>query len=120
VKILFMTPQCYPGPGGIPAYMRRVREVLNEYTFSRGATIHCLLQTRSLHKTRQLWLGGALARLYSISEWRMLASRLFSVEDIKVFGSKAELVPLPRGRVKNGILTVFPDSLSRLITNRLS
>jgi phosphatidyl-myo-inositol dimannoside synthase len=42
VNILFMTPQCYPGPGGIPAYMRRLREVLNEYAFSRGATVHCL------------------------------------------------------------------------------
>lgn len=40
--ILFLTPQCYPGPGGIPVYMRRLREVLNEYTFSRGATVHCL------------------------------------------------------------------------------
>jgi hypothetical protein len=63
-------------------------------------------------------MDGALARFYSISEWRTLTSRFFSVEDIKVFGSKAELVPLPKGRVKSGILTVFPDSLSRLITNR--
>lgn len=42
VRILLMTPQCYPGPGGVPVYMRRLREVLNEYSFSRGATVHCL------------------------------------------------------------------------------
>lgn len=42
MKILFLPPQCYPGPGGIPVYMRRLREVLNEYVSSRGGIVHCL------------------------------------------------------------------------------
>lgn len=108
-------------PGGEAITMVYHRTVWNYLIVSglvHGIIQGGLLQTRSLHKTRQLWMDGALARFYSIPEWRALTSRLFSVEDIKVFGSKAELVPLPRGRVKSSILTMFPDSLSRLITNR--
>ena len=72
MKILFMTPQCYPGPGGIPVYMRRLREVLNEYTFSRGATVHCLslndtdenlsAHVRPVNATMFLGCGGNKAR----------------------------------------------------------
>jgi ubiquinone/menaquinone biosynthesis C-methylase UbiE len=108
-------------PGGKAITMVYHRNVWNYLIVSglvHGIIQGGLLQTRSLHKTRQLWMDGALARFYSSLEWRMLTSRFFTVEDIKVFGSKAELVPLPRGRVKNGILAVFPDSLGRLITNR--
>src|ERR1700691_4004628 len=70
-----MTPQCYPGPGGIPAYMRRLREVLNEYTFSRGAIVHCL----SLNDTDENMYAHA----------RPVDSTMFS----GCGGSKARFVP---------------------------
>jgi ubiquinone/menaquinone biosynthesis C-methylase UbiE len=76
-----------------------------------------LLKTRSLHKTRQRWIDGAIARFYSIPEWRSLVSEFFSVDNILIFGSKTEIVPLPRGVIKQAALRLIPNSLSRFLTN---
>lgn len=108
-------------PGGIAITMVYHRNVWNYFVVSgllHGMLQRGLIQTHSLHKTRQLWMDGALARFYTVSEWRSLASRFFNVEDIRVFGSKSELVPLPKSKFKNVVLATLPDSLSRLLTNR--
>lgn len=74
---------------------------------------------RSVHRERQRLIDGAIARYYSTDEWRSLAGDLFQVEEIKIFGSKAELIPLPSGRLKEGIKKIFPNALARLFTNRM-
>jgi len=77
-----------------------------------------IFKGRPLHETMQKFTDGAIARYYSIPEWRELVSGLFVVRDIQVLGQKTDLVPLPGGSFKNAILRLIPDSLSRFMTNR--
>ena len=78
-----------------------------------------LLKTRSLHKTVQSATDGALARYYSATSWRELVGDLFHVDYVAINGSKAEVFPLPGGRVKTAIMNVVPDALTRLMTGRM-
>ena len=78
-----------------------------------------LVRQGSLHKTIQLWADGALARFYSISEWKSMVADLFAIERMMIFGSKSEIVALPNGKMKNIIMAHFPNSLSRFLTHRL-
>lgn len=85
----------------------------------RGILQGDLLRTKSLHKTVQRYTDGAIARFYTISEWESLVSDIFLVERIAIFGSKAEIIPLPAGRVKKFIMEVIPNNLSRFFTNKM-
>ncbi|MDP9159519.1 MAG: class I SAM-dependent methyltransferase [Acidobacteriota bacterium] len=108
-------------PGGRAVTMVYHRNFWNYVIVS--ALLHGILQggflkTGSLHNTRQLWIDGAIARFYSVSEWKALVTEFFAVESIQVYGSKAELIVLPKGRIKDFALSIFPDQLSRFFTNR--
>jgi len=108
-------------PGGIAITMVYHRSIWNYYIFSglfSGIFHGTLLKTLSLHKTRQHIIDGAIARYYSIPEWKALASDFFSVEEIRIYGSKSELIPLPDGRLKTRMKSLIPNSWSRLLTNR--
>jgi ubiquinone/menaquinone biosynthesis C-methylase UbiE len=76
-----------------------------------------LLKDKSIHKIMQRWTDGALARFYTIGEWKSLVSDFFSIEELKIFGSKAEVIPLPGVRIKRFLLSCIPNSFSRLLTN---
>ena len=76
-----------------------------------------LFKTKSLHKTVQKHTDGAFARYYTISEWSFLVSRYFNLRDIRIYGSKEELIPLPGGRVKDVVMNIIPDGLTRFLTN---
>ncbi|MEK6405929.1 MAG: class I SAM-dependent methyltransferase [Acidobacteriota bacterium] len=78
-----------------------------------------LLRTRSLHKITQQMIDGALARYYTIPEWKDMTSEFFDIEKILIYGSKAEIVPLPGGAIKTAVMACIPNPLSRLLTNRL-
>ena len=108
-------------PGGVAITMVYHRSLWNYYVFAglfSGVFQGTLLKTFSLHKTRQRIIDGAIARYYSIPEWKALTSDLFTVEEIKVHGSKSELIPLPKGRLKAALKSAIPDSFGRLVTNR--
>lgn len=108
-------------PGGIAFTMVYHRSIWNYYIFSglfSGIFHGTLLRTLSLHQTRQRFIDGAIARYYSISEWKALVSDLFSVAEIRIYGSKAELIPLPNGKAKALVKTLIPDGVARLLTNR--
>lgn len=83
----------------------------------RGILQGDLFNTRSLHKTVQRWTDGAIARYYSISEWKTLVSEFFCVEKVLIFGSKSVVIPLPGGKIKNVIMKYIPNNLSRFLTN---
>lgn len=72
-----------------------------------------LLRGRSLHSTVQARTDGALARYYSVREWRRLASRYFDVERVSVYGQKADLLPLPAGVVKRTVESLLPHAVCR-------
>ena len=70
-----------------------------------------------VHESIQRRTDGAIARYYKSSEWKALVSDLFSVMDLRVYGKKTELVPLPAGRVKDQVVEWIPDAVSRFLTN---
>ena len=77
-----------------------------------------ILKPSALHKSIQRRTDGAIARYYRASEWRRLVSDLFLVNEIRIYGKKTEIVPLPAGRIKDGIVTMVPNSVSRFLTNK--
>jgi SAM-dependent methyltransferase len=108
-------------PGGTAITMVYHRNLWNYYIVAgliRGLVQGTLWRTRSLHKTRQGVIDGALARYYTIPEWRALVSDLFSVENVAIYGSKSELLPMPGGRVKSALQAALPHSVGRFLTNR--
>jgi SAM-dependent methyltransferase len=107
-------------PGGRCVVMVYHRSLLYYYLFTgffRGIVCGGLLKTRCLHKLSQLSIDGALARIYTVTEWRSLVERDFIVEEILIKGQKSELFPLPAGRLKNAVMRATPNALSRFILN---
>jgi hypothetical protein len=84
----------------------------------RGILLGDLIKAKSIHKTSQYWTDGAIARYYSIPEWKELCSQYYNIEDILVFGQKSGLITLPAGKIKDRILRLIPDSLGRFLTNK--
>ncbi len=108
-------------PGGVAITMVYHRNLWNYYIFAGlvgGIFQGTLLKTFSVHKARQQLIDGAIARYYSIAEWKALAGDLFSVDEVKIYGSKSELIPLPNCKLKAAAKALIPNSFSRLLTNR--
>ena len=107
-------------PGGEAIVMVYHRTFWEYYV--QGAILALLsgevLKPKALHSSIQRRTDGAIARYYRRSEWRDLVSDLFAVKDVRVYGKKTELVPLPAGRVKDLIVGAVPNSLSRFLTNK--
>jgi SAM-dependent methyltransferase len=109
-------------PGGTATIMVYHRSWWHYYVMIglvRGIVLGGLLKSRSLHKTAQQYTDGALARYYTAAEWGAMVRRWFVLDHIMVFGSKAELIPLPGGRVKERLLRLIPNGIGRFLTNRL-
>jgi SAM-dependent methyltransferase len=107
-------------PGGLVTTMVYHRNFWNYYIYAGffgGIVKRHLFRTGSLHHVRQTEIDGALARFYTVGEWKDLVSEFFKVEDIRIMGSKSELVPLPGGRVKSAVLNAIPDPVGRFFTN---
>jgi len=73
---------------------------------------------KSLHQIAQHATDGAIARYYTIREWRQVAGEFFDVDEVKIYGLKPEILPLPHGKLKSSIEALIPDSVARLLTNR--
>jgi len=107
-------------PGGSATTMVYYRNLWNYYIMGglfAGVFKGSLFNTRSVHKTRQKFVDGAIARYYTVPEWRALTSDLFELNDVRIYGSKSELLPLPSGRIKSTLQSLLPDSAGRLLTN---
>lgn len=108
-------------PGGTAITMVYHRNSLQYYVLGglfRGVLQGDLLRTRSLSETVQRYTDGAMARFYTRAEWVALVSEFFTVKATAVYGSKAEIVFLPGGRLKNAVMRLVPDAAARFITNR--
>ena len=73
----------------------------------------------NLHRVAQAAIDGAIARYYTPSEWHEISKGLFQIESIRIYGQKAEILPLPAGRLKQMLDRLIPDAFGRLLTNRL-
>lgn len=87
--------------------------------FFNGVLRGDLLRTRSIHRTNQVHTDGAIARYYRPAEWEALVNPYFKVTSTRIFGSKAEMFPLPGGRVKTAIMAIVPNAVTRFFTNTL-
>lgn len=108
-------------PGGRVTIMVYHRSIWNTYTrglLFLGIIRGGLLRNRSLNTLIQQSSDGALARYYTIQEWESLLSDLFIVENVSVFGSKSQLIPLTRGKTREFLASLVPNGLARFITNR--
>ena len=76
-----------------------------------------LFKTRSLHATVQRLTDGALARYYTPDGWTVEVEQYFQTNRQFIVGAKAELVPFPGGRLKEGVLRLIPDAVGRFFTN---
>jgi ubiquinone/menaquinone biosynthesis C-methylase UbiE len=71
----------------------------------------------ALHKSIQRRTDGAMARYYKRTEWEELVGDLFAVKDVRIYGKKTELVPIPAGKVKDALVGAIPNAVSRFFTN---
>ncbi len=72
----------------------------------------------AVHESIQLNTDGGLARFYRPAEWRSAAGDLFGVEEIRIFGQKESLVPLPGGRLKRAVLNLLPNAMTRFFSTQ--
>jgi ubiquinone/menaquinone biosynthesis C-methylase UbiE len=109
-------------PGGEARIMVYHRSFWSYWLFAGllgGISYGHLFKTKSFHKTSQMMTDGAIARLYTLHEWKSLVSDLFEVKEVRVLGSKSGLVPFPPGRVKQALMFLIPDSASRFLNNHM-
>jgi ubiquinone/menaquinone biosynthesis C-methylase UbiE len=107
-------------PDGLAIVMVYHRSFFSYYIITgliRGILMGDLMRKKSIHQIQQSWTDGAIARYYSIPEWKGLCSKFFNIEDILIFGSKSSIIPLPAGKIKNLILKIIPNPFSRFLTN---
>src|SRR5579864_3516071 len=91
-------------PGGQAITMVYHRNLWNYYIwngFFQGLVRGDLFRSGSLHATMQRHTDGALARYYTVPEWKTLVSEFFEVESTLIYGSKSQILQLPGGRVKS-------------------
>lgn len=108
-------------PGGCAITMVYHRNFWNYYVVAglfSGAFRGKRPRPFSWHEARQRMVDGAIARYYSVREWKALVADLFVVDDVRIYGSKTELIPLPNGKLKLALKSLIPDSFARLLTNR--
>jgi len=108
-------------PGGEAIVMVYNRGWWNYYIC--GGLIHGIIfgkyfKDGSLFKIMQGITDGALARYYTPTSWNMLVQDFFQVKYIIVKGSKSELFPIPGGRIKNTIMRIIPNAITRFLTNK--
>lgn len=73
----------------------------------------------SLHDVAQHATDGAIARFYTPAEWSQTTAGLFAFTDVRIMGLKAEVLPLPGGRLKEAVERLVPSALARIVTNHL-
>jgi 2-polyprenyl-3-methyl-5-hydroxy-6-metoxy-1,4-benzoquinol methylase len=75
---------------------------------------------KGIHRVIQDNTDGAMARFYSIDEWRDDLSKAgFSVQSIRIMGLEAELIPLPGGKIKSFLLALIPGFISYFLASGL-
>jgi 2-polyprenyl-3-methyl-5-hydroxy-6-metoxy-1,4-benzoquinol methylase len=106
-------------PGG-EAIVMVYHRTLWEY-YVQGAILAAvsgrLFRSGGIHHSIQRRTDGAIARYYTRSEWKHFVSDLFAVRDMRVYGKKTELVPIPAGGLKDLIVKLIPNPCSRFLTN---
>ena len=107
-------------PGGTCTCMVYHRSLWT--TLVRGVMYYGLLRagflrTRSVHRLLQNRSDGALARYYTLDEWRAELGGLFAIDRAWILGDKTQLVPLPHGRPRDLVARLIPDRVGRTVSS---
>lgn len=107
-------------PGGKAIIMVYYRGWWNYYLkgFLQGIVSGNLLKTKSLHQSVQLHTDGALARYYTISDWKLLVKNWFTVKYIGTFGPKSDVILLPGSVFKTILTKLIPNPINRFLTHQ--
>ena len=109
-------------PGGTASLMVYFRSPLWYYLFhglGKGLFRGEFLSVGGVHRINQLATDGALARFFSVSEFKKLLADLFVIEKLRVTGQKMDAIPLPHGPVKTYLVQNVSDTFTRFVTNSL-
>jgi SAM-dependent methyltransferase len=71
------------------------------------------------HAAIQCSTDGAIARFYRPCDWLAMTRGQFTVTKFAIYGQKSDLVPLPYGRLKRGMMALVPNALARFLTSTL-
>jgi SAM-dependent methyltransferase len=87
--------------------------------FLRGVFQNQFRKRGNLHHVTQGATDGAIARYYTQPAWRSTTRELFAIDSVRIFGLKAEILPIPGSRLKTLLEGCIPDSITRGMTNTL-
>jgi SAM-dependent methyltransferase len=103
-------------PGGRALVMVYHRALVPWYVWGgllRGVLLGGFARHHTIHGVMQAATDGALARYYSIGEWRREVQGLFEIERTIVLGNRAEALPLPAGKFKDAAQRLCPEAALR-------
>ncbi len=109
-------------PGGTFKAMVYYRSFWSYYAFGLLAGIGrgYFFKGNSFHESVQKITDGAIARYYSPKEWQKeLETAGLKFENIRIFGAKSAILPIPGSRLKYKLLDFIPNPISRFMTNNL-
>ena len=110
-------------PGGCAVLMVYHRSPWRYYVydgFFKGILRGELFRTQGgLHGVSQSQTDGAIARFYTVSEWKDQCTEILPVTAISVTGQKIDVVPLPKGKLRDLVCSAIPDAVSQFLTNNL-
>ena len=109
-------------PGGeavIMVYHRSFWKYFVEAGLARGVFRGDWFRFGSLSGIVQAASDGAMARFYTREEWCELCRGLFEVSQVQFFGQKTDLFLIPHGTLKNFVIRLVPDRVTRFISNTL-
>lgn len=108
-------------PGGNFAAMIYYRSWWSYYVFGllRSVALRQGAARLSVHHANQRGTDGALARYYTMREWRAVIRELFVLDSIDVYGLKTDALPLPHGYLKQWSTDLLPDSFARFLLTQL-
>ena len=108
-------------PNGVATVMVYHRSWWNYYLVSgllRGLLQGKLRDQGNIHSVCQSGTDGAIARHYTAREWLNCCRGLFNVDWIRIYGLKTDIIPLPYGRLKNGVERLLPNSVAQLLIHK--
>src|SRR3954454_13357011 len=77
------------------------------------------LRNSSLEEIYMRNVDGAYARLFTRSELRGLLAPTYENVELEVMGAKAELFPMPAGRLKDRLVAATPDGVASAVLGRV-
>ena len=111
-------------PGGQAVIMIYYKSWWSYYVFGfffYGILKRDFLRYKNIFDIINSHSDGAIARFYSINEWNFLIKRnKLDIEYNKIFGLKSDIFPIPKGKIKNLLISLTPSFIFKFLITKLS